>query len=58
MSCEFDCAQCGVHVLAVGVDAVPPGQRCGICQWLDDIPDEAAREQLRRRLELRVEMFC
>jgi hypothetical protein len=48
---EFDCAECGVHVFAMGlVEPAPPGQRCAHCQWLADIPDPVEREQLRARL--------
>jgi hypothetical protein len=48
---EFDCADCGAHVYAVGlVEPPPPGQRCVPCQWLANIPDPVEREQLRAYL--------
>jgi hypothetical protein len=47
----FDCADCGVQVYGVRAGrAGGPGQRCGHCQWLADIPDPVEREQLRARL--------
>ena len=49
--CEFDCQDCGGHVVRFGVAAPPVPPRCLICSWLADISDAGEREQLRARFQ-------
>ena len=47
--CEFDCIDCGQHIVSFGYD--PPGpQRCVSCLWVKEniLPEEetAVRERL------------
>ena len=44
---EFDCIDCGLHVICI-VPPPQPRQRCAGCQWLADLPNEADREGLRK----------
>jgi len=48
---EYDCVDCGRHVIAFGFDGVAePGKRCASCDWIREHiqPEGAAevREQL------------
>jgi hypothetical protein len=50
---EFDCTDCGVHVVSV---APPhnPAHRCAGCQWLHDVPEsvtQAYADELRQTLK-------
>jgi hypothetical protein len=46
MTVEFDCVDCGWHVVDVaGIRG--PRARCLSCEWLAEIPEPADREALR-----------
>jgi hypothetical protein len=46
---EYDCIDCGVHVVQIAPPPVP-GSRCAGCQWIAAIPDPAHRAALRAQL--------
>jgi hypothetical protein len=49
---EFDCVECGDHVVALALNEPPPSRRCATCQWLaDNIDDPVEREKVRARLD-------
>jgi hypothetical protein len=47
---EYDCEGCGVHVIAIGIDAAPSHQFCGVCEWLCEfVTDPEEIEAIRKR---------
>ncbi len=46
---EYDCSDCGLHILAFGGLSIPAIPRCTGCQWLCDtvFPSEEEREKMR-----------
>jgi hypothetical protein len=47
MTVEFDCPDCGWHVVNVTADHVPASSRCLSCQWLADNVAPEHRAPLR-----------
>lgn len=48
---EWDCQDCGCHVLGFGYSRQPDALRCATCQWLIDfVPCQQEREELRALL--------
>ena len=47
---EFECSDCKIWVIAFGSYFVKLPPRCGTCQWVADIEDPVAREQVRKHL--------
>jgi hypothetical protein len=46
---EYDCADCGRHVIALfGLPEAP--RRCGSCQWIRDNVAPGGQEAVRERL--------
>lgn len=45
---EFDCADCGLHVVSL-VPPHNPARRCAGCQWLLDTPHASAPEKAALR---------
>jgi DNA-directed RNA polymerase subunit RPC12/RpoP len=55
---EYDCSDCGRHVIAFGFYGVAePGKRCASCDWIRGCPQEdqtALRERLGVPLALKL----
>lgn len=44
---EYDCKDCGVHVYACSITAVPVGSLCATCVWLaEHAPDDPELRKL------------
>lgn len=52
---EFDCIDCGTHVLSFGPEHANDENICAECMWLRSIEDPIEREQLRKFLNSRGE---
>lgn len=53
MSVEFDCPDCGWHVVSFDGSARTTfvnGRRCFTCRFIADIPDPETRSQMRNAL--------
>ena len=47
---EFDCSQCGRHILSFPAREPPP-TKCATCLWIDEfIRDPQEADQLRKQL--------
>jgi hypothetical protein len=47
---EFDCEDCGVHVLSFGPAVANDNPVCAQCTWIRSMPNEADRKRLREFL--------
>lgn len=49
---EYDCTECGLHVIAFGLSRAPLIPRCAGCQWLHDttFASEEEREEMRAHM--------
>jgi hypothetical protein len=47
---EFDCKDCGEHVVSFGPIFSNDNDVCAQCTWIRSIPDEADRQRLREFL--------
>ena len=50
---EFDCIDCGIHVLQFVVHQANDQNLCAECTWLRAVEDPAEREKLREFLNKR-----
>ena len=51
MTIEFDCEGCGVHVVAIVIDAVPGHHLCSVCAWLCEfVTDTEEMMAIRARM--------
>lgn len=50
---EFDCLDCGEHVVSFGTLHANDEPYCGTCQWIRALPSEADRERVREFLQRR-----
>jgi hypothetical protein len=48
-SLEFDCTDCGLHIISIG-PRHNPERRCAGCQWLAELPDSPDKPVLRQHL--------
>jgi hypothetical protein len=48
MTIEFDCVDCGRHVVSFGYD--PPDRRCASCAWVRDYVAPEHQDDARERL--------
>jgi len=49
---EFDCIDCGTHVVHFGYRPANDQDICATCSWIRGLPSEADRKKLRAFLNL------
>ncbi len=40
MTCEYDCRECGLHILAFGISDPPASLLCATCALIAELPDD------------------